>query len=75
MIAENYVAGLCGAATCPCNGCMTMDCRMTWSDWHMACQDNGPCTLFNSLEACLLPIGGSCTLGYGLACTVTATAY
>ncbi|AVK77483.1 hypothetical protein pmac_cds_795 [Pandoravirus macleodensis] len=75
QIAENENQPFCAGSACNCYNCMTLGCQMSWADFHVACQENGPCTLFNSLMSCMFAIGDSCTLPYGLACGVTATAY
>lgn len=75
QIAENSNEPFCAGTTCSQYDVMTLDCQMRFADWHIACQQNGPCTLFNSLMSCMFAIGGYCTLPYGLACQVTATAY
>lgn len=64
----------CAGHMCQCNGCMEFECHMPWADWHITCQEGGPCTIYNSVASCDFDVGRPCDVPYGLACIVTAIA-
>jgi len=65
----------CAGNVCSCADCFYLNCPMKWANWEVSCQQNGPCTLYNSLQSCMFNIGYACTLHYGLACSVMASVY